>query len=54
MLLMVELELVLAQIVGLSRENCAQDMAWIQKGLQENSTLERLRLVSDDGPRRAL
>ncbi|MFT5233243.1 MAG: hypothetical protein ACI9UK_000643 [Candidatus Krumholzibacteriia bacterium] len=49
-----ELELVLAQIVGLSRENCAQDMAWIQKGLQENSTLERLRLVSDDGPRRAL
>jgi hypothetical protein len=41
-----ELELVLAQIVGLSRDNCARDMAWIRKGLQEKSTIDRLRTVS--------
>jgi len=52
--LLEELELVLAQIVGLSRNNCAKDMAWIQKGLKENSTLERLRMVSRDAPQRAL
>ncbi len=49
-----ELELVLAQIVGLSRDDCARDMAWIQQGLQENSTLERLRLMSSNDVRRAL
>ena len=41
-----ELELVLAQIVGLSRDNCARDMAWIRQGLQERSTIDRLRTVS--------
>ena len=41
-----ELELVLAQIVGLSRDNCAGDMAWIRKGLQERDTIDRLRTVS--------
>ncbi len=41
-----ELELVLAQIVGLSRDNCASDMAWIRQGLQEGDTIDRLRTVS--------
>ncbi len=41
-----ELELVLAQIVGLSRDNCASDMAWIRQGLQERDTIDRLRTVS--------
>ena len=44
--LLEDLELVLAQIVGLSRENCAGDMAWIRQGLQERSTIDRLRTVS--------
>lgn len=46
--LLEELELVLAQIVGLSRDNCARDMAWIKQGLQERSTLGRLRMMTDD------
>jgi hypothetical protein len=41
-----ELELVLAQIVGLSKDNCARDMAWIRRGLQERATIDRLRTVS--------
>jgi hypothetical protein len=41
-----ELELVLAQIVNLSKDNCARDMAWIRQGLQERSTIDRLRTVS--------
>jgi len=45
-----ELELVLAQIVGLSRDNCARDMAWIRQGLQERSTIDRLRTVSAGSP----
>jgi hypothetical protein len=44
--LLEELELVLAQIVGLSKNNCARDMAWIRQGLQERSTIDRLRTVS--------
>lgn len=47
--LLEELELVLAQIVGLSRNNCADDMAWIRKGLQERATIDRLRTVSGGG-----
>jgi hypothetical protein len=45
-----ELELVLAQILGLSRDNCARDMAWIRQGLQERSTIDRLRTVSAGKP----
>jgi len=45
-ILLDELELVLAQIVGLSRDNCARDMAWIRRGLQERDTIDRLRTVS--------
>jgi hypothetical protein len=41
-----ELELVLAQIVGLSKDNCAGDMAWIRRGLNERATIDRLRTVS--------
>jgi len=52
--LLEELELVLAQIVGLSRDNCARDMAWIKQGLQERSTLDRLRMVSAGGDQGAL
>jgi hypothetical protein len=44
--LLEELELVLAQIVGLSQKDCARDMAWIRKGLQERATIDRLRAVS--------
>ena len=44
--LLEELELVLAQILGLSKENCARDMAWIRKGLNERATIDRLRTVS--------
>ena len=44
--LLEELELVLAQIVGLSKDNCARDMAWIRQGLRERSTIDRLRTVS--------
>ncbi len=45
-ILLDELELVLAQIVGLSRDNCARDMAWIRQGLQDRDTIDRLRTVS--------
>jgi len=50
--LLEDLELVLAQIVGISRENCTQDMAWIRKGLENRSTLDRLRLMSSTDPLR--
>ena len=53
--LLEDLELVLAQIAGLSRNNCSRDMAWIKEGLQERSTLNRLRVLTDRGaPGRAL
>jgi hypothetical protein len=52
--LLEELELVLAQIVGLSRDNCARDMAWIKQGLQDRSTLDRLRIVTAGGNQGAL
>jgi hypothetical protein len=48
--LLEELEMVLAQIVGLSRDNCARDMAWIRDGLRERATIDRLRTVSADRP----
>jgi len=44
--LLEELELVLAQILGLSKDNCARDMAWIRQGLNERATIDRLRTVS--------
>lgn len=47
--LLEDLELVLAQIAGLSRSNCAQDMAWIRAGLRDRATLDRLRAAADDG-----
>jgi len=43
------LELVLAQIVGLSRDHCARDMAWIRSGLENRATIDRLRRMSGDG-----
>ena len=49
-----ELELVLAQIVGLSRENCDRDRAFINDGLKERATLDRLRLAAAEGARRPL
>ena len=47
--LLEDLELVLAQIVGISRDNCARDMAWIRSGLENRSTIDRLRRMSGDG-----
>jgi hypothetical protein len=44
--LLEDLELVLAQIVGLSRDNCVRDMAWIRSGLENRSTIDRLRRMS--------
>jgi hypothetical protein len=44
--LLEDLELVLAQIVGLSKNDCARDMAWIRQGLKDRSTIDRLRTVS--------
>lgn len=41
--LLEELELVLAQIVSISDNNCTQDMEWILRGLEKRSTLNRLR-----------
>ena len=43
--LLLDLELVLAQIVGISKENCARDVAWIRDAMAENSTINRLRLM---------
>jgi hypothetical protein len=47
--LLEDLELVLAQIVGLSRDHCARDMAWIRSGLENRATIDRLRRMSGDG-----
>lgn len=47
--LLEDLELVLAQIVGLSRDNCVRDMAWIRSGLENRSTIDRLRRMSGPG-----
>ena len=49
-----DLELVLAQIGGLSRDNCARDVAWIRQGLRERSTLDRLRMMSAGGAQGSL
>jgi len=43
-----DLELILAQIVGLDQENCMRDMAWIRDAMSEKSTLQRLRLVQSN------
>jgi hypothetical protein len=47
--LLQELEMVLAQIAGLSPEHCARDMAWIRRGLQDRATIDRLRMMSAGG-----
>ena len=44
--LLLDLEMVLAQIAGISNNNCARDMAWIREGIEERSTIDRLRLMS--------
>ncbi len=44
--LLLDLELVLAQIVGINPENCDQDVAWIRSGLNQRETLNRLRTVN--------
>jgi hypothetical protein len=43
--LLMDLELVLAQIVGINPEHCDQDLAWIRSGLNKRSTLDRLRVA---------
>lgn len=49
--LLEDLELVLAQIVGISANNCVRDRAWIREGLDERFTLDRLRVAADSGPK---
>jgi len=44
--LLLDLELVLARIAGLSREDCARDVDRIRRDLDDNSTLDRLRLAA--------
>ena len=43
--LLLDLELVLAQIAGLNRNNCARDAAWIRDALDQQATIDRLRLL---------
>jgi len=45
--LLMDLELVLAQIVAINPENCDRDVAWIRSGLTQRATLDRLRAVTD-------
>jgi len=53
--LLEDLELVLAQIAGLTPADCTRDLAWIKAGLERRDTLGRLRLLTDDTmPARAL
>ena len=52
--LLLELELVLVQIAGLSGEDCRQETEWIRDGLQKRSTVERLRLAAATGTRAPL
>ena len=47
--LLMDLELVLAQIVGISADSLEQDVAWVLAGLKDKSTLVRLRAISDRG-----
>lgn len=44
--LLMDLELVLARIAGLSNEDCARDVDRIRRDLDDNSTLDRLRLAT--------
>jgi hypothetical protein len=44
--LLLDLELVLARIAGLSREDCARDVDRIRRDIADNATLDRLRLAS--------
>lgn len=43
-----DLELILAQIVGLNQNNCVRDMAWIHDAMAQKSTLQRLRQMQPD------
>ncbi len=43
--LLLDLELVLAQIAGLNPNNCSRDAAWIRDALDQQSTIDRLRLL---------
>ena len=43
--LLLDLELVLAQIVGINKDNCARDVAWIRDAIEEKSTIDRLRVM---------
>lgn len=48
--LLLDLELVLAQIVGINKDNCARDMAWIRDAMDEKSTINRLRSIRPANP----
>jgi len=44
--LLQDLELILVRIAGLSRDDCATDVARIRKDLRDKATLDRLRLAA--------
>jgi hypothetical protein len=44
--LLSELELVLAQLAGISGSRCDEDSAWIRDGLERRDTLDHLRTVA--------
>ncbi len=46
-----DLELTLAQIAGLSPDDCRRDLDWIKDGLERRDTLGRLRLAADGAAR---
>ena len=50
--LLLDLELVLAQIVGINKNNCARDVAWIRDAMEEKSTIDRLRFMRPANPSR--
>lgn len=50
--LLMDLELTLAQIAGMSRTDCARDLDWIRTGMKERATLDRLRALASASPRR--
>ena len=44
--LLTDLELVLAQIITINPDHCAQDVAWLRSGLAQRATVDRMRAAS--------
>lgn len=52
--LLLDLELTLVQISGLTAEDCRQETEWIRAGMEKRSTVERVRLMAVAGTTRPL